>query len=151
MISALNSSSPAIAVVSCKLFLNLLLTLVVKGMYHWVQVTLFWLSVFPQEPQRANPSSMQDTYRPLSKHHHLQNAHSKGFELTTSTTSDSRPLHDRYTKKQHFIQGRVCTFNLITYGINIIYSLTTYNHRHVCWNTCSWLPPSDVDNNVWQY
>jgi len=64
-------------------------------------------AVFPQEPQRANPSSMQDTHRPLSKNYHLQNSHNRGFELAVSTTSDSRPLNDRFTKKQHFVQGRI--------------------------------------------
>lgn len=49
---------------------------------------------------------MQETYRPLSKHYHLQNAHNKDFELS-GLTHGSRSMNDRYTKKQHFIQGKV--------------------------------------------
>ncbi|XP_073236100.1 uncharacterized protein [Porites lutea] len=64
-------------------------------------------TVFPKEPQRAFPFSMQDTQRPLSKNYHLQNTHSKGFELAVSSSNDSRPLNDRFTKKQHFVQGRI--------------------------------------------
>ena len=67
----------------------------------------FLFSVFPQEPQRANPFSMQDTQRPINKNYRLQNAHNNGFEFTLSTTNDSRRLNEKFTKKQHFVQGRV--------------------------------------------
>ena len=74
--------------------------------------------VFPKEPQRTDSASMQDTYRPFSKHYHLQNVHNKGFELTVSSTNDARPLNERFTKKQHFIQGRVCISQILFYSHN---------------------------------
>ncbi|XP_078377986.1 uncharacterized protein LOC144661155 isoform X1 [Oculina patagonica] len=70
--------------------------------------TLFHVNsvhVFPVEPQKVNPSSMQETYRPSSKHYHLKNAHNSGFELGLTSTND--PLKDRFTKKQHFIRGKI--------------------------------------------
>ena len=73
----------------------------------FVAPCLLLFSVFPQEPQRANPFAMQDTQRPLSKNYHLKNAHNRGFELGLSTTDDSRPLNEKFTRKQHFVQGRV--------------------------------------------
>ena len=72
---------------------------------------------------------MQDTHRPLSKNYHLQNSHNRGFELAVSTTSDSRPLNDRFTKKQHFVQGRVSLqVNPSCFRIDN-YSLVTTNRR----------------------
>lgn len=64
-------------------------------------------AVFPLEPHKVNPSSMQDTHRPLSKHYHLQNAHSQGFELGLTSTNDPRALNDRFTRKQHFVRGKI--------------------------------------------
>ena len=75
--------------------------------YFWCLIK-FLLSVFPLEPHKVNPSSMQETHRPLSKHYHLQNAHNQGFELGLTSTNDPRALNDRFTKKQHFVRGKVC-------------------------------------------
>lgn len=64
-------------------------------------------AVFPLEPHKVNPSSMQETHRPLSKHYHLQNTHNQGFELGLTSTNDPRALNDRFTKKQHFVRGKI--------------------------------------------
>lgn len=50
---------------------------------------------------------MQDTQRPINKNYRLQNTHNNGFEFTLSTTNDSRRLNEKFTKKQHFVQGRI--------------------------------------------
>ncbi|XP_068745397.1 uncharacterized protein [Montipora capricornis] len=80
-------------------------------------------AVFPKEPQRANPFAMQDTQRPLSKNYHLRNAHNRGFELGLSTTDDSRPLNEKFTRKQHFVQGGIpggSASNKMIYGTDEI-------------------------------
>ena len=57
---------------------------------------------------------MQDTQRPINKNYRLQNAHNNGFEFTLSTTNDSRRLNEKFTKKQHFVQGRVSLLRSFT-------------------------------------
>nr|XP_058964974.1 uncharacterized protein LOC131791646 isoform X1 [Pocillopora verrucosa] len=76
-------------------------------------------SVFPLEPQKANPIAMQDTYRPSSKNYHLKNAHNQGYELGLTSSFETRTSNDKYTKRQHFIRGKVpggSASNKLIYG-----------------------------------